>query len=270
MYAALPCDLFVIRLSYRSFRDSTYVSQCPIDMTTIKRHQHTSSHDCNRCANFFCVLTVYSCEQHSIHRLLVLTSQRRQRPVAFSLTTPAPAPTPGEAAVIDLLRIVRNPRPQAQILNDSGPTSPLSRAPSFLSGGLPRDRRGRIAHKQTGKNLDHLARLRTDDGEDNEERHGDETPRNAPSSYMAEVERERGREFLEALKSVFSCIFFYLNTYHCYVGRSPDVENTAARASVGGWGLGAGHEDTVKTVDEEEEEEPLDWDQTQVHTQNPS
>jgi hypothetical protein len=46
--------------------------------------------------------------------------------------------------------------------------------------------------------------------------------------------------------------------------RSPDVESAAARASVGGWGLGAGHEDIGKAVEEEEEDEPLDWDQAQV------
>jgi hypothetical protein len=33
---------------------------------------------------------------------------------------------------------------------------------------------------------------------------------------------------------------------------------------VGGWGLGAGHEDIGKPAEEEEEDEPLDWDQAQV------
>jgi hypothetical protein len=46
--------------------------------------------------------------------------------------------------------------------------------------------------------------------------------------------------------------------------RSPDVESSGARASVGGWGLGAGHEDIGKPAEEEEEDEPLDWDQAQV------
>lgn len=50
----------------------------------------------------------------------------------------------------------------------------------------------------------------------------------------------------------------------CLNFRSPDPESSAARASVGGWGLGAGHEDIIKTADEEEEDEPLDWDQAQV------
>lgn len=46
--------------------------------------------------------------------------------------------------------------------------------------------------------------------------------------------------------------------------RSPDLDSSAARASVGGWGLGAGHEDVGKAAEEDEEDEPLDWDQAQV------
>ncbi|KAF8070291.1 HbrB-like-domain-containing protein [Lyophyllum atratum] len=178
--------------------------------------------------------------------LLVLTSQRRPRPVAFSLTTPAPTPTAGEQAITDLLRIVRSPRPQydarTQALKKLGPMSPLSRAPSFLSGALPRDRRGRIAHKQNGK-VPHLSGLGLDVGED--EKFGNEKPRVGAVAHMADLEREREREFLEAL-------------------RSPDLDTTATRASVGGWGLGAGHEDVSKTAEEEEEEELLDWNQAQA------
>ncbi|RDB24719.1 Target of rapamycin complex 2 subunit bit61 [Hypsizygus marmoreus] len=178
--------------------------------------------------------------------LLVLTSQRRPRPVAFSLTTPAPAPTAGEAAVADLLRIVRSPRSQYDSRMQAklgGPMSPLSRAPSFLSGGLPRDRRGRIAHKTNGRGPPHLVGLGVPGEED--DRVGDETPRNGQTSFVVDVEREREREFLEAL-------------------RSPELESNATRASVGGWGLGAGHEDVGKATEEEEEDEPLDWDQAQA------
>lgn len=39
---------------------------------------------------------------------------------------------------------------------------------------------------------------------------------------------------------------------------------STARASVGGWGLGGGNEDSGKTVEEEDEDETLDWDQAQV------
>lgn len=147
-----------------------------------------------------------------------------------------------------------------------GPMSPLTRAPSFLSGGLPRDRRGRIAQKQKGKGLAHLVGLGS--GED-EDMLGDETPRGGSSSYVVEVEREREREFLEALRCVFLGHFFtsqgvFLKFSLLFLFRSPDVESTAARASVGGWGLGAGHEDVGKAAEEEEEDEPLDWDQAQV------
>lgn len=166
--------------------------------------------------------------------LLVLSSQSRQRPVTFSLTTPTPQPTAGEAAISDLLRVVRNPR--ANTDPRSQPYNPVpgsqTRTPSFLSGGLPRDRRGRIAQKQSGKGPPQ-----------EEDKFGDETPRVGPS-YVADVEREREREFLEAL-------------------RSPDLVSSTTRASVGGWGLGAGHEDAPKTAEEEDEDEPLDWDQAQ-------
>jgi len=46
--------------------------------------------------------------------------------------------------------------------------------------------------------------------------------------------------------------------------RSPDLEPSGARGSTGGWGLGAGHEESHKVVDDEEEDYPSDWDQTQV------
>lgn len=51
------------------------------------------------------------------------------------------------------------------------------------------------------------------------------------------MEREKDRELLESL-------------------RSPDIDATvaAARASVGGWGLGEGHEDVAKTADEEDDD----------------
>lgn len=122
--------------------------------------------------------------------------------MTFSLTTPAPQPTPGEAAIADLLRIVRSPRSHFDARTQAlklGPLSPLSRAPSFLSGGLPRDRRGRIAHKQNGKRVDNSVV----DGVADDDVFGDETPRNGPS-HMLEVEREREREFLEALRFVGS------------------------------------------------------------------
>lgn len=104
----------------------------------------------------------------------------------------------------DLLRVVRTPRPQFDVRSRAftGPMRPLTRAPSFLSGGLPRDRRGRIAQKQMSKGFAGLlgmAGLR--DGEE-EDAFGDETPRNGSTGLVIDVEREREREFLEALRFV--------------------------------------------------------------------
>ena len=47
--------------------------------------------------------------------------------------------------------------------------------------------------------------------------------------------------------------------------RSPDIELVADRGSIGGWGLGGGHEEKTRLGQEEEEDEPpSDWDQAQV------
>ncbi|KAG6891747.1 hypothetical protein C0992_006168 [Termitomyces sp. T32_za158] len=161
--------------------------------------------------------------------LLVLSSQRRPRALAFSLTVPAPPPGPGELAIIDLLRVFRSPRPEydarAQALKQLAPMSPIAHAPSFLSGGLPRDRRGRIAQKKSARpRPPDLVGLEDD-------AFLDETPR------VGLMEREKDRELLESL-------------------RSPDIDATVAatRASVGGWGLGEGHEDVEKTADEEDDD----------------
>ncbi|KAJ7134988.1 HbrB-like-domain-containing protein [Mycena crocata] len=175
--------------------------------------------------------------------LLVLTSQSRQRPPPISLTSAPPQPSPSEAAVADLLRAVRTPRPQFDArAATSTPISP-ARAPSFLSGGLPRDRRGRIAQKSL--NLTAVggtgalnARGITEEGED--DLFGDETPRVAQGLK----EREREREFLEAL-------------------RSPDIDSHSL-AVKGGWGLGPGGGTLDSARPEEEEDEPLNWDEAQA------
>jgi hypothetical protein len=47
--------------------------------------------------------------------------------------------------------------------------------------------------------------------------------------------------------------------------RSPDIELVADRGSIGGWGLGGGHEEMTRLGQEEEDDEPpSDWDQAQV------
>ena len=69
---------------------------------------------------------------------------------------------------------------------------PAGRAPSFLSAGLPRDRRGRIAQKMERRALQgHI-----EDDEGNED--GGETPR--IGGGFSDSAREREREFLESLR----------------------------------------------------------------------
>ncbi|OSC97082.1 HbrB-domain-containing protein [Trametes coccinea BRFM310] len=90
--------------------------------------------------------------------LLVLVSQRSQRLVSLSLTAPPPQPTAGESAIARLLRAMHAPivtlaphyhhhshhaHARAAALGGGSRRAP----PSFLSAGLPRDRRGRIAQK---------------------------------------------------------------------------------------------------------------------------
>ncbi|KAH9060361.1 HbrB-domain-containing protein [Lactarius deliciosus] len=77
--------------------------------------------------------------------LLVLVSQGRQ-PTAASLTAPAPAPSQGELAVQHLLKVVRSDASGTRAAAQRrGPYAAGTH--SFLSGNVPRDRRGRIAHK---------------------------------------------------------------------------------------------------------------------------
>ncbi|KXN90196.1 Target of rapamycin complex 2 subunit bit61 [Leucoagaricus sp. SymC.cos] len=160
--------------------------------------------------------------------LLVLASQSENRSTTFSLAPPDPDASPNAAAIDDLLRALRNPRQMEKPgLFKVNVTFPV-RAPSFLSGGLPRDRRGRVAHKH--KNKPSILSLGLSD-EDNIS--GDETPRLA-HSYRRNV------ELLDSLKS-------------------PDLDQSAGPRASGGWGLGAGQVD--KTVDEDEDDEE---DQTQL------
>jgi hypothetical protein len=92
---------------------------------------------------------------------------------------------------------------------------------------------------------------------------GDETPRKGFRVPILDLDRERDREFLEALRFVF----------HNYDGelllksdntRSPNVGSPGARASVCGRGLGGGIKDSGKATEEDDEDETLDWDQAQV------
>ncbi|KAI1784258.1 HbrB-domain-containing protein [Ganoderma leucocontextum] len=213
--------------------------------------------------------------------LLVLVSQRSQRLVSLSLTAPPPQPTAGEAAVARLLRALH--APLASLAPRHNRTAGGLGAPSFLSAGLPRDRRGRIAQKDIvgSPRLQAYGGRRdrwrwgadVDDGYgagagaggdafgpyDGESSFWDDgeadTPRVGVS--FADPVRERDKELLESL-------------------RSPDADSSA-RMNMAGWG-GVANANSVPQAgipprgpdpeDEDdadlEDEEDLDWDQAQA------
>lgn len=171
--------------------------------------------------------------------LLVLASQSENRSTTFSLAPPDPNASPSAAAIDDLLRSLRDPRqPERTGLFKNNGAFPV-RAPSFLSGGLPRDRRGRVAHKHRSKPSALILGL-------NDENYisGDETPR---MGHSYDAEHMRRVELLDSLKS-------------------PDVESSAGPRASGGWGLGAGQVD--KTIDYDEEGE-LDQGQLNITSTAP-
>ncbi|PFH51998.1 hypothetical protein AMATHDRAFT_2487 [Amanita thiersii Skay4041] len=215
-----PTHIDVRSIALRSFRDKVIV---PLFERLYARLALPNRHDNFQEANTH--------QQPRLQQmLLVLSAQSRDYPTALSLTAPTPQPSVSEAAIRDLLRVVRSPYPQ--IMSRFGPVAGPTRTPSFLSGGVPRDRRGRIAQKRKSTRVA-LSNL--------EDESFDETPRSGSTFTILHMERERERELLES---------------------SPDAESAAGRGSTGGgWGLGEGH---VEAGKEEEEDEPLDWDQAQA------
>jgi hypothetical protein len=165
----------------------------------------------------------------------VLSAQSRRRPVTLSLTAPAPQPTPGEAAITDLLLLVRSPHPLSINRNQAftlKPSGAHSRTPSFLSGGKPRDRRGRIGKRHGGA-------LSPSQLHFSEEDFGDDTPRvgmSVAASYMQESDREKDRELLESLRCALS--YHSPPRLNVRIGKAPTmlipVESGQAWV-VGGW-----------------------------------
>jgi hypothetical protein len=220
--SSLPMNFIDVRtIALRSFRDKVVVPLAPrLRACIINRQEKENINAAQDTAT----------QARLQQMLLVLTSQSCRHATTMSLTSAPPQPSASEQAVVDLLRAVRSPRPQFDAKAMSTPISP-SRAPGFLSGGLPRDRRGRVAQKS----LDRVGIKVTEEGED--DIFGDETPRVAQGL----TDREREREFLEAL-------------------RSPDIDSHSL-AVKGGWGLGPGG---VLDKPEEEEDESLNWDEAQA------
>lgn len=165
-----------------------------------------------------------------VPRLLVLVSQGRQ-PTATSLTAPAPSPSQGELAIQHLLKVVRSDACGTRGGSGQRRGPYATRTLSFISGNVPRDRRGRIAHKPGPLSLlDEAGSDLEDDAL---------TPRLGLSSgETTAVGSHGGRQLLESL-------------------RSP--EPVEARQSVGGWGLGAWVEGvSVREKDDDDDDEQTD------------
>jgi len=201
-------------LALRSFRDKIILPIVPLLNTRLNMLKQEG----------------LSSESHTYPRLqqmlLVLVSQGRQ-PTAMSLTTPAPAPSQGEVAVQHLLNVVRSGASGTRITGQRGASAP--RTLSFLSGNVPRDRRGRIAHRPDPLSLDETGSDLEDDIV---------TPRLGLGPHVEIGTREREREFLDSL-------------------RSP--EPVEARQSVGGWGLGSWDEGiSTREKDDDDEDEQME------------
>ena len=196
----------------------------------------------------------------------MLVSQGRRPPASFSLTSPVPEPPPGEAAVADLLRTVQLPRPDGPLPNIRKSKLRLP-STSFLSGALPRDRRGRIGQK--GKK-----RQSYGEEEVSEEREvageGAATPRHGRSRILDDRSWHNEKELLEALRSAnpfFSFpnrfIFFSFNFSLCGY-RSPGTPNMDTRPSTGESSGGANEENAKGGKKDEVQVESLNWDEAQV------
>jgi len=132
-----------------------------------------------------------------------------------------------------LLNVVRSGATGARLSGQRGAYA--SRTLSFLSGNVPRDRRGRIAHRPGPLSLDETGSDIEDDVV---------TPRLGLGVGAGIGSRERERELLESL-------------------RSPDLPD--ARQSVGGWGLGTWDEGvSAREKDDDDEDEQADVEQTQA------
>ncbi|KAF9245042.1 HbrB-like-domain-containing protein [Melanogaster broomeanus] len=189
--------------------------------------------------------------------LLVLTSERRVRPPSptLSLRVPEVQPNAGEAAIADLLRLLS--QAQQHALAHHTPQQSLARGltvraatPSFLSAGIPRDRRGRIGGHDVKRMIlsaggwpvsipvgrDSSAPADDADADadagDEAENEGGETPRLGMMDRMDS-----------------SLLRAPLEHHH--------------RASTGGWGLGAGNEEKQRE-DDDDDDEAMDWDQAQA------
>jgi hypothetical protein len=140
----------VIESFCRCSKDCTHGCRFQASKMDCRKLTHTNSRGCNKCKHPM----IQVCDAKFMFcRLLVLSAQNTYSPPTFSFSARTPPSTAGETAIKDLLRLVRSPRPQQDTRNQKFKQSPAgfsARTPTFFSGGLPRDRRGRVVPK--GKN----------------------------------------------------------------------------------------------------------------------
>jgi hypothetical protein len=83
------------------------------------------------------------------------------------------------------------------------------RGPTFLSGGMPGDRRGRIAEKRLkGKGMAGDGHGHDDEDSDGVLGDGGETPRMGLGNATFHTKRDHEREFLEALRYEICWLMF--------------------------------------------------------------
>ncbi|KAG9316463.1 HbrB-like-domain-containing protein [Chiua virens] len=189
--------------------------------------------------------------------LLVLTSERRVRPPSptLSLRTPDVEPSAGEATIADLLRLysqaqhhARAPTPQHTPRQSYACALTVQRAstPSFLSAGIPRDRRGRIG----GHDMKRMiltaggwpaaappvgsGNTPTDDADADAEDEGGNEGNETPRLGAMDNRDRRGM---------------------------PSLRLERQHANTGGWGLGAGNEEKE---DDDDDDDTMNWDQAQA------
>ncbi|KAG2342517.1 HbrB-domain-containing protein, partial [Suillus weaverae] len=156
--------------------------------------------------------------------LLVLTSERRVRSPSPPLSLHAPVIHPSAGEAAIESLLRLVSNPQRL----SHGLAPRAATPSFLSAGRPRDRRGRIGSSGAASVLGIVggwAAMPARPDEREEEEEGGETPKiGGIDKGLTKPYHQRG----------------------------------------GGWGLGAGNEDIIRPVEEDDDDEALDWDQAQA------
>lgn len=156
--------------------------------------------------------------------LLVLTSERRVRSPSPPLSLHAPVVQPS-AGEAAIESLLRLVSNSQRLSHGHG-LAPRAATPSFLSAGRPRDRRGRIGSSGAVSVLGIVGGWATMPATDEreEEEEGGETPKIGGIDKGLTKYHQRG----------------------------------------GGWGLGAGNEDIIRPVEEDDDDEALDWDQAQA------